>query len=253
MPEPKPHPRVTKVTVTKVIPLPNGEECMFYVSIGLTPVGVFGGPTGCVAVGQILELGGLKPYLDIEAKCQEMISELYDWGRSDTSIVEDEEEGTVWSVPSNYELLESATPERGLFLEAIWHLMRATGIMHVTDRYQFYGPRYDEVYEYMELGYRIAEYQWKFSHEEAASTGYKVRAERQEGQRIAADNRAAESKVKDERLLKLAKVLIKDNSELARNDAALAREIEGHPKCPERLGQPGIRKRLGRLRKEGKL
>lgn len=171
-------------------------------------------------------------------------------------IKEDEDEATA----SHYALSKDVEPMRGAYLRAIFRLMlRAGFVLHVGRNFWRYCPDFDEdPSAQFQLGYLIAEYNWKYKHERAALSGYKVEQGLMAGRKEAAAEKKRLGNRSRRAVLKCAEKVLKAQPKLEDNILGLARAVHQHEAAPlksdgSQLSVEGIREHLQQLKVSGEL
>jgi hypothetical protein len=164
------------------------------------------------------------------------------------------------SAASGYLLSKEVDVMRGAYLRAIFRLILQAGIMlHVGGRDWRYIPDFDEDgAAQFQLGYLIAEYNWKYKHERAALSGYKAGQGLATGRKEAAKEKKRQGDLSRRAVAKCAREIVKLHPALSANTLGLAREIHKSASAPlkpdgSKLGVEAIREHLQRLKASGKL
>lgn len=154
------------------------------IQIGLSEPRIIGIEKDRFEVGEEIDLSHHVLERDADGILISVARELYEHGRSNCAVVEDDDLGAR-SDPTDYSPNDQCSDVQAAYLKQLWHMMKAAGRFDLRAGFTYFVLDFpnDEIglYRIFELGHLSAEYEWKIKHEKAALAEYDARTKRTAG------------------------------------------------------------------------
>lgn len=162
-----------------------------------------------------------------------------------------------------FEAYLGTDPYRTVYLERIFEMMRMLGSFDFDTLPEsvlfFPNEASGRARDWLDLGALISTYRWKFQHEQAVVRDHKDRTLKEEGRRLASEERRQIGKRSQRSVLTAARIILDQNPLLAANDRKLAGAIMDSEYAPTRdgssvkLARSTLRKHIRSLKDAGHL